>query len=836
MLKSTLTADFSAEPTLEACKVAFHAGDLVQAESLCQALLTRDGACGDAHNILGVIYKNRHQYDQALTCFRNAINCDMDQAKYYVNLGAVYLDRCYLDDAEEALLHAVELDPTLYQARINLGNLYFEREFYSEALTHYLYAYEQCDATADALAKLVATFTALEQPDKAHAVCQTFLQQHSNPEAFAQVAEIYSQNDFDVECLDTFDAGLKTFPNHAPLYCAQAMFYFHRSRLDNALEVVNRGLKAVPGSGELMTMLGSIYLKMQDFDAALSAFDQAITAQPDKPEFYYNKSGAFLSAKRFDEALSVLDDCFSIVPEHKLDSWHMQVGRMLFEKGNYRAAAKAYDEAIICNPENVEAYAAQGRCWVYYGNNVKARACYDLALRRDPEHVASLVAMSGLRMESGNHVIARDLLTKALELKPDHMEGRCLKAHQLITQGNFDEADVLLNEVLRAHPAFARAVAARALLYEKLKRYDDALEAFEAVDETSFAHEPMLISSYSVVLQRFKRMGKAIDLLNKHAYQHDYSPRQRMPLLFRLGDCYDNLGEYDKAWAAYDEANQQKKIAHRAKSDWKKLERIQEIFTPETIPSYPISTNTSDLPIYIVGMPRSGTSLTEQILDSHPLVCGAGELDYVGKIVIRMRQNLQSKYGFPRIVPRLTQQMLNGFSYKLIEHMQAFAPEAQHITDKMPHNFGMLGLIQMLVPRSKVLHINRNPLDTCLSCYFQNFASGHEYSFRLDLLGEHYKVYRAMMAHWKDVLDLAIFDVDYEALVSDPDSNVREILGFVGLEWSDACLNFHSSDRVVRTASYDQVRQPLYTKSAGRWKNYEKHLGPLIKALEPLDL
>ncbi len=267
-------------------------------------------------------------------------------------------------------------------------------------------------------------------------------------------------------------------------------------------------------------------------------------------------------------------------------------------------------------------------------------------------------------------------------------------------------------------------------------------------------------------------------------------------------------------------------------ADDKRIDRLIAAFTPERLQSLPRAQHDSKTPVFILGMPRSGTSLVEQILASHPQVHGAGELNNIMRLESGMPDLVGGGKRFPDGLNKLTQEHVDELASHYLEHLAELSPDALRVTDKMPNNFLHLGTIQLLFPDARIIHCMRDPLDTCLSCYFQNFFAQHPYTNDLGHLGAYYNGYERLMAHWKQTLDLPIFDIRYEDLVENQETKSREMIEFIGLEWDEACLKFHENKRIGRTASYDQVRQPIYKGSVARWRNYESHLEPLRKALE----
>jgi hypothetical protein len=243
----------------------------------------------------------------------------------------------------------------------------------------------------------------------------------------------------------------------------------------------------------------------------------------------------------------------------------------------------------------------------------------------------------------------------------------------------------------------------------------------------------------------------------------------------------------------------------------------------------------SRVPIFVLGMPRSGTTLTEQIIASHPEVYGAGELHDLLKVAHRNITGTTAPIVFPDNLRSLDQPTLAAWGAEYVAGLQQRAPDARRITNKMPANFFAVGLVHLMLPNAKIIHVNRNPVDTCLSCFTRLFNHKQEHTYDLAELGQYYVHYARLMEHWRKVLPAGAFlDVNYEDIVADQESQARRLIEYCGLEWNDACLDFHNTKRSIRTASLTQVRQPIYTTSVERWRHYEKFLEPLLDALGDL--
>lgn len=320
------------------------------------------------------------------------------------------------------------------------------------------------------------------------------------------------------------------------------------------------------------------------------------------------------------------------------------------------------------------------------------------------------------------------------------------------------------------------------------------------------------------------------ELLEKNSTQ-PIPLEDMIPIHFSLGKVYDKLGEYDKVFAHYAQGNASSPADFNIDRQEKQLQHIKESYGADFLRSAPRATHGSQRPVFIVGMPRSGTSLVEQILASHSSIAGGGELKNIKQLVDSIPALIGKGARYPHCVDQLTEAHLNMLADRYLKQLAHISADAVRVTDKMPHNFQHLGLIALLFPEARIIHCVRDPLDTCLSCYFQNFGDRHDYSFNLEHLAIHYRQYQQIMAHWKNVLDIPIMKVVYEEHVAEPERFARSLIQYCGLEWEDQCLRFHESKRVVHTSSYEQVRRPIYSDSVQRWKHYERYLGPLKRGL-----
>ena len=436
------------------------------------------------------------------------------------------------------------------------------------------------------------------------------------------------------------------------------------------------------------------------------------------------------------------------------------------------------------------------------GRLLGAAQVYSRLLREDDRNAEAWHLLGTVEIRRGNFDAAEELIGKALALQPENAVFHHNLAYALGAQSRTGAAEA----------AYRRAVAL----------------------DPDYAEAHFNLAQWVRVVPGDPLIGSLERLLAKPGLCRG----ARCFLGFAAGKVHDDLGEYDRAFRHYLDGNAAKGARPNPAYGSDYLGRILEVCGP-ALRSRRAQVRPGGVrpggarPVFIVGMPRSGTSLVEQILASHPAVFGGGELPLVDRIAEALAAHGPGGAAYPACLPAVPDRVLAGFAAGYRKAVRGPAGAAAVVTDKAPLNFRHLGLIALLFPDARIVHCRRDPLDTCLSCFFQNFTSGQEYSFDLAELGRFYRDYRRMMAAWAEVLPVEIFDLDYEALVADLEGLGRRLLAFCGLDWHPDCGRFFETRRPVLTASRVQVRRPLYGSSVGRWRRYRGHLGPLVAALGP---
>ncbi|MGB5279418.1 MAG: sulfotransferase [Gammaproteobacteria bacterium] len=460
----------------------------------------------------------------------------------------------------------------------------------------------------------------------------------------------------------------------------------------------------------------------------------------------------------------------------------------------------------------------------------RANAIYQQVLEHDSQNVAALHGLGRIALDVGMLDTAADLLNAALCVDKDNIAVKKSLALLFTRQDRIDYAIKLYVSMLHHDDTNAATHGELARLYLLSGEMDAALNHFRKaydIDPSNPKHLHGLIQ-----LDRQAITPDVLRTIEAQLEKPDIPLSERSSFYYALGSIHDHAGRYEEAFANYTVANLAKPMKYDHAQFTAFVSEIISTFTPKLFAQYEHAGNDTGRPVFIVGMPRSGTTLVEQILASHPEIHAAGELNHIEKLAASMSANTGHDLSYPKTLNQFNKADIQSIADTQEKLINALAVNnASRVTDKMPVNFLHLGLIALLFPKAHIIHCRRNPLDTCLSCYFQNFSGNHAYASDLTNLGHYYREYERLMLHWSSVLPVKIHHVSYERLVSEPKISSRKMLGYLDLEWHEACLHFHRTQRNIHTASVVQVRQPLYSTSVGRWRHYDKYIHSLKKAL-----
>lgn len=613
----------------------------------------------------------------------------------------------------------------------------------------------------------------------------------------------------------------------------KALVYFNKGSLDKAKTLYEKACKKNPNDPECFYMLGAIYGQKKNYEQAIRYFNKTIKLQPGAFVALCSLGKAQKEAVLYHDAEVTFSKALILQPDNQ-DLMLEMAGVSLY-LGNDENAKKILTNILSKNQNNIEAMHGLGEIYQSQREYDIAIDYYTRALAKEPNRAGTHHRLGFTFFTLGNYDEAIIHLKTAISLNPSFQEAYINLATSQITAGELEDAHDTLNKAMKLWPNNIDVLICKANYFEKSDNPSDAYKLIKPFLDKDIQH-PSLGILFLAICSKLDKCDIAIDYMEKIIATPEMPDKTRESMQYAVADAYDKSGLYNKAFYHYEHANNSRPKTYNEVENEFFINSIMNVFDYKHFTSNIESSINRRLSTFIVGMPRSGTSLVEQILQSHSTVIGAGELNNAGKIAHTIQSDPKSPKVYPLNCERLTSNTLDEFATQYYKKLESISPTASYITDKMPHNFLYLGLISQLFPNTKIIHCRRNPIDTCLSIYFQNFHEKHNYANSLSDLGHYYVEYTRLMDHWIKTLNIDVYEIQYEDLVSNPTDEIKNLLNFMEIEWEESCLRFHESDRYIATASHNQVREPIYTKSLNRWKHYEANLGSLIEALKPLDL
>jgi tetratricopeptide (TPR) repeat protein len=513
--------------------------------------------------------------------------------------------------------------------------------------------------------------------------------------------------------------------------------------------------------------------------------------QQDRPPLQNAKSlfaqgNRYIDQGAYAEAIECYEDLIRIDSRHAAALNNL--GAALFKLGRFKEAEARFYQALKIEPGFPDPYSNLGNALLLKGQYADAENFLRRALKLNPRFVEARVNLGLALAFLGRLRDATAHFEKALKVSPRNADALFGMAIVAKTEGNFDEANAMLSRALQIDPKMPNALASQAGM-RKMTLSDGAW--LKCADEVAASGIPAVNES---------------------------------ELRFAIGKYFDDIGEFKLAFQNYKRANDLlKPIAEPYDREAQKrfVDVMIDVYTPELAAPTDSAASASMKPVFVVGMPRSGTSLTEQIISSHPSAKGAGELEFWSHAVREHETAIKSG--------QLGDSTRRKLAEAYLRILEAKSGASLRIVDKAPVNSDYLGFIHSVFPNARIIYMQRDPIDTCLSCYFQKFVLSLNYTMDLSDLADYYRQHERLFAHWRAVLPRGtILEVPYEGLVTDQQGWTRKILDFLGLEWDEQVLDFHETKRPVVTASSWQVRQRIYSDSVHRWRNYEKFIGPLL--------
>jgi len=623
---------------------------------------------------------------------------------------------------------------------------------------------------------------------------------------------------------------LEQNPGDANVLCLAARALVKLGRFDEANGRIDEALSIYPEWAQPHEVRGELWLAKGNLPDAAIAFQQALKLDPKRQRSRLKLGQVLMVMGRVDEAQALKDEFMELSE----DNQDIAKAAELVKQEKLAEAEQIYRKILTRHPDNVTAM----RLWARLGIEQErfadaevflqkavevapdfSRAWADLCsvqleqekfedvinsagalIKLNPRSADGHVWLAAATAASGNHSAAVESYDKALEIAPNHVGAMCGKGNACRTTGDQDGAIAAYRDSIKANPLYAEAYWSLANL--KTFRFEDA----------------------------------EVDGMLALVGDERISPEGQVQLNNALGLEFEGRKEYDRAFEFIDSGNKlrrEQEFYDRVENE-EKTDLSIEVFTPQFIDDKAGHGDPDPAPIFIVGLPRSGSTLLEQILSSHSKVDGTHELPEIGKTIRSNQTLVNPEVRYPKSVANIDSDDFRKLGSEYIERTRRHRSDRPYFTDKNPNNFVHVGLLHLILPNAKIINARRHPLDSCFGSYKQLFASGQPFTYDLVELGEYYLQYQRLMDHWHEVMPGKVLDVRYEEVVADLEGQVRRILDYCELDWEESCLNFHETSRSVKSASSEQVRQPIYTSAVHTWRHYEAHLEPLIETLEPL--
>ena len=605
------------------------------------------------------------------------------------------------------------------------------------------------------------------------------------------------------------------------------MAAYQAGEIKEASRLLEKILRKKSNDIEACIILGSLYVDNELYSKAVPLLRRAVNSKPDNIIAKGNLAVALQNTNQLKEAINLFEN-LSISHPDDANVWF-----------NLALSYAEIDK-----------------------DDTRIRKCYQRVLQNDPKHTGALINLGKIYKDDNFFIDSEELLQKAINIDPTNPVAYFNLAELYSKFGEHNEAIEQYKKCIAYGMEIDQVYVKIGKVHEALRNYDAAQKSYQEIDKLPGA-QPVACLNQGILQKLLGDFQRATELL-RNAIEHDHSfstayfnlsdlqalelkdiekisslltkditDNDKIRLYFALFNYHNANKDYGNAFVNLQKGCELKRRsqAYDINNEANDLSAVKNFFTTDRIKSLQPNKQRDLTPVFILGMPRSGTSLVEQILASHPEVYGAGELGYIKNIIDKHLRTVENPDAYPSALQNITTDVIQKMGDEYLARLRKMNKDRMFITDKLPHNFLYIGFIKTILPNARIIHCKRNPMDTCWSVYTHLFDGKHSYSYQLDELARHYKLYKDIMNHWHSILPGQVYDISYEDLISDPESNIQQLLSACGLEWDHACLDFHKNKRGVATASATQVRKPINKSAVKRWAPYEDKLTPLISGL-----
>jgi tetratricopeptide (TPR) repeat protein len=637
----------------------------------------------------------------------------------------------------------------------------------------------------------------------------------------------------------------------------RAIEFVRGNRPLRAEELCRDYLASHPGCTDHLRLLGHALMKQGRLVEAEAQLRFALSLNPDFPQLHEDLGSILAMQSRFDEAIPELERAVKLEPSLALA--HRKLGQALVAVGRGKDADESFGrylggdpgraavarglehlnagltseaidvfrEVLKASPKEVNAMRLLAVSYRQAGKNLEdAEALLRRATQIAPEFFDAWMSLGSFLRDQSKHVEAIAAFEKAVELKPENAAAWGGLGGALAAAMYVDKSAEAYAKSVELAPNEPSALMGQAHVLKTLGDQAGALRSYRAAIRARPGFGEVYWSMANLKIFEFE--DTEVEAMLQQLQREDLSESANIHFHFALGKAFEDKNDYEQAWQHYDAGNKRQRLTvqHEAVELENRFTRIKTVFSEELLRDRAGQGLEAPDPILIVGLPRSGSTLVEQILASHSQVEGTSELTGLARLASSVGQYRVDKTRYPEAVTELRKRDLRAYGQEYIDECRRHrVTDRPFFTDKLPNNFAHIGLLHLILPHAKVINARRHPYDSCLGAYKQLFASGQTFTYDMLDLAHYYQQYDAMMKHWQRVLPGKVLDVHYEETVTDLENQVRRILMHCGLPFEQGCVEFHKTERSVKTASSEQVRQPIYTRALGKWRRYERHLG-----------
>ena len=624
-------------------------------------------------------------------------------------------------------------------------------------------------------------------------------------------------------------------PNHGDILYLLAACQRYQKRYTEALESLRRLRLSVPEHSRAYQEIGHVYRGMNQIDAALNSYSQATLINP-ALEASFRCQIEILRVVNRPELAIRLAELEQQLKELQATPPPLIAVTDLISQGKLVKAEKLCKAFMLKNPKHIEGMRLLADIGMRLGVLDDAEFLLESAVEFSPQSTKARIDYIQVLRKQQKYQAALAHAKILIEQDPDNPQFQSVFAVESMQSGDYETALATFDSILEILPEEPVTLTSRGNALKTQGKKDEAIDSYRRAIKKYPAHGEAYYSLANLKL--FSFTDKEITAMESQENNPSVSYMGRVYLDFALGKAYEDMGNFDKAFSYYERGNSSKRSQSRYKSEdlTTEFHAQADVFNESFVEAnIDVGFKAAD-PIFIVGLPRSGSTLLEQILASHSKVDGTMELPNILSLAQKLRrgEKMSGTSHYPSVLETLDSETLAAFGESYIADTRVHRGNAPFFIDKMPNNFRHIGLINLILPNAKIIDARRHPMGCCFSAFKQLFHEGQEFSYGLKEVGTYYKDYVDLMDHWDKVLPGQVLRVQYEEVVADLDSQVRRILDYCGLEFEESCINFHETDRSVRTPSSEQVRQPIYQSGVEQWKNFESNLDPLKQALGPV--